>query len=79
MTLTDLATYTAVWADVVTLNDFSPTKHTVYSSNLTSSGPFLQFMLRTLDGKPKPSLPTLGEGGGGGHLNSDYSDWVCCP
>ena len=50
MTLVDLADYTAIWTDVETLEGFSPSDYTVYSSKLTSSGPYLQFMLRTLDG-----------------------------
>ncbi|XP_072166848.1 glutathione hydrolase 1 proenzyme-like [Diadema setosum] len=59
MTMDDLANYRAEWMEVETLRGFSPSNHTVYSTTLTSSGPFLQFMLRTMDGFDLPTNPTL--------------------
>ncbi|XP_071482929.1 glutathione hydrolase 1 proenzyme-like [Diadema antillarum] len=49
LTLADMENYRAEWIEVETLRGFSPSNLTVYSTTLTSSGPFLQFMLRTME------------------------------
>ena len=50
VTLEDLANYTTFWTTPETLEDFSSSRYTVYSSQLTASGQLLEFILRTMAG-----------------------------
>ncbi|XP_041464873.1 glutathione hydrolase 1 proenzyme-like isoform X2 [Lytechinus variegatus] len=53
ITMRDLAGYTAVWKGVEIVEDFLD--YSMYTSQLTSNGPYFQFMLRTLQ---EFNLPT---------------------
>eukprot|EP00057_Strongylocentrotus_purpuratus_P023125 XP_011677599.1 PREDICTED: gamma-glutamyltranspeptidase 1 [Strongylocentrotus purpuratus] len=55
VTLGDLADYTAIWKGVETLQDFQSLDYTIYSSELTSGGPYFQFILRALEGFGLPT------------------------
>ncbi|XP_788289.4 glutathione hydrolase 1 proenzyme [Strongylocentrotus purpuratus] len=55
VTMGDLADYAAIWKGVETLQDVQSPDYTIYSSELTSSGPYFQFMLRALEGFGLPT------------------------